>query len=79
MKDLRKEFEKETHKVDENQDLSVISKAAAFLRTVKEKEKTLAELFKAEEHIKKELKLILLRFWSSSSIKNVFSMYFFLS
>ena len=37
-------FEKETLEEDKNQDLGSISKAASFLCTIKEKEKTLTEL-----------------------------------
>ena len=37
-------FEKETLEADKNQDLGSISKAASFLCTIKEKEKTLTEL-----------------------------------
>ena len=54
---LKEEFEKETFKAEENQDLLAVSKAAAFLRAVKEK-KTLAELCNAEEYIEKDLEQI---------------------
>ena len=37
-------FEKETLEADKNQDLGSISKAASFLCTIKEKEKTQTEL-----------------------------------
>ena len=54
---LKEEFEKETFKAEENQDLLAVSKAAAFLRAVKKK-KTLAELCNAEEYIEKDLEQI---------------------
>ena len=54
---LKEEFEKETFKAEENQDLLAVSKAAAFLRAVKEK-KTLTELCNAEEYIEKDLEQI---------------------
>ena len=54
---LKEEFENETFKAEENQDLLAVSKAAAFLRAVKEK-KTLAELCNAEEYIEKDLEQI---------------------
>ena len=53
---LRKKFGKKSLKAHKNQDLSAISKAAAFLWTAKEIGKTLAELSKAEEYIGKYLK-----------------------
>ena len=56
--DMRKGVETETLKADKNQDLAAMSKAAAILRAVKEKEKTLAVLCNAQENVEKELKMM---------------------
>ena len=56
--DMRKGVERETLKADKNQDLAAMSKAAAILRAVKEKEKTLAVLCNAQENVEKELKMM---------------------
>ena len=56
--DMRKGVETETLKADKNQDLAAMSKAAAILRAVKEKEKTLAVLCSAQENVEKELKMM---------------------
>ena len=53
---LRDSFEKETLNAYENRDLNVISKAAAFLRSFKEKENTLKELDALQDNIEKDLK-----------------------
>ena len=54
--ELRHSFEKETFKADRNQDLSAISKAAAFLKAANDKEKTLKELDDAQINLEKDLK-----------------------
>ena len=53
---LRDSIQQEILSSDENQDLSAISKAAALLRSVKEKEKTLQCLEAAQDNIDKDLK-----------------------
>ena len=53
---LRDSIEQETLSADKNQDLKAISKAAALLRSVKEKEKTLQGFEAAQDNIKKDLK-----------------------
>ena len=52
-------IEQETRSTDKNQDLSAISKAAVWLRSVKEKEKTLKGLEAAQDNIKKRFESIL--------------------
>ena len=53
---LRDSIEQETLTADKNQDLKAISKAAALLRSVKEKQKTLQGFEAAQDNIKKDLK-----------------------
>ena len=55
---MRNGVETETLKADKNQDLAAMSKAAAILRAVKQKERTLAEFCNAQENVEKELKMI---------------------
>ena len=52
-------IEQETLSTDKNQDLSAISKAAVWLRLVKEKKKTLKGLEAAQDNIKKRFESIL--------------------
>ena len=54
---LQESFEKETLEADKNQDLVSTSKAASFLRTIKEKEKTLTELTDVELVLENEYKM----------------------
>ena len=49
-------FEKETLEADKNQDFGGTSKAASFIRTMKEKEKTLTELTDVESILESEYK-----------------------
>ena len=53
---LREGFEKETLEADKNQDFGSTSKAAPFLRTMKEKEKTLTEPTDVESVLESEYK-----------------------
>ena len=53
---MRESFEKKTLEADKNQDLGSISKAASFLRTKKEKKKTLEELTDVELILENEYK-----------------------
>ena len=55
---LRDSIEQETLSADKNQNLSAISKAAALLRSVKKKEKTLQGLEAAHDNIEKDLKAL---------------------
>lgn len=55
---LRVTIEKQTLLADKNQDLSAITTAAALLRSVNEKEKTVKELEAAQSNIEKELKTL---------------------
>ena len=52
----REGFENETLEADKNQDFGSTSKAASFLRTMKEKEKTLTELTDVESILGSEYK-----------------------
>ena len=54
---LQESFEKETLEADKNQDFGSTSKAASFLRTIKEKEKTLTELTDVELVLENEYKM----------------------
>ena len=53
---LRKSFESETLKADKEQNVQGFTKAASFLKSVIEKEKTLKDLEHAQERVEKELK-----------------------
>ena len=54
----RKSVNCETLAADQEQNLTRVSKAAAIIRMISEKEKTLRELSDAEKKIEKELKSI---------------------
>ena len=54
---LQESFEKETLEADKIQDLGSTSKAALFLHTIKEKEKTLTELIDVELVLENEYKM----------------------
>ena len=55
---LRKSVNCETLAADQEQNLTRVSKAAAIIRMISEKEKTLRELTDAEKKLEKEFKSI---------------------
>ena len=56
IKNLRNSFESETLKADKEQNVDGFTKAASFLKSVLEKEKTLKDIDNAQENVEKELK-----------------------
>ena len=56
IKKLWNSFESETLKADKEQKVDRFTKAASFLKSVLEKEKTLKDIDNAQENIEKELK-----------------------